>query len=173
MDNIDKNKGFTLLELAVSLLAIIILYGVLSVRLGNVAESTERAAVYAMLGQIEHQMNLRVASFYINGTTDKVASIVQENPFIWSEPTAKLYAGEIVLNVGQTLIDGRWYYDPYLKHLVYRVQRNKHLKIQGGEKKSLRFMLKLKDTAADKQVKSAMSNLSIEAVTPFVWDIEA
>lgn len=173
MVSIRKDKGFTLLELVVSVLVILILYGVLSVRLGRVAESAERAAMYGMLGQIQQQINLRLASFYIEGAPHKAKNLLQENPFGWISPTAKQYAGEIEEESDQTLLEGHWYYDRRLKQLIYRVQRNNNLKIQGDGQRNLRFVLKLNGNAADNQQNNAVYSIKIQAVKPFVWDIEA
>lgn len=172
MVNIRKDKGFTLLELVVSLLVIVILYGVLSVRLGGVAESAERAAMYGMLGQIQQQINLRLASFYIEGSPQKAKNLLTENPFSWISPTAKQYAGEIGYEPDQKLLEGRWYYDSSSKQLIYRVQRNKHLKIESDEQRNLKFVLKLNGNAADNQKQGAVYSIKIQSVTPFVWDID-
>ena len=173
MVNIKKDKGFTLLELAVSLLVIVILYGVLSIRLGSMAESAERAAMYGMLGQIRQQINLRLASFYIEGSPHKAKNLLTENPFNWISPTAKQYAGEIKEGADEKLLEGRWYFDHSSKQLVYRVQRNKHLKIQGDEQRNLKFVLKLNGNAADNLKQGAVYSIKIQSVTPFVWDIES
>ncbi len=177
MVNVRKDKGFTLLELVISLMVITILYAVLSTRLGTVAESAERAAMYGMLGQVQQQINLQLASFYIQGSPDKANSLLNENPFsrissskVFSSP--KQYAGEIDGGADPVLAEGRWYYDRRSKQLVYRVQRNKHLKIEGAEQRNLRFVLKLNGDAADNQSKSAVYSIKIQAVKPFVWDIE-
>lgn len=172
MVNIRKDKGFTLLELVVSLLVIVILYGVLSVRLGGVAESAERAAMYGMLGQIRQQINLRMASFYIEGSPHQVKYLLQENPFSWISPSAKQYAGEIGEEADQKLLEGRWYYDSRSKQLIYRVQRNKHLKIEGDEQRNLKFVLKLNGNAADNLKQGTVYSIKIQSVTPFVWDID-
>ncbi len=173
MVNIRKDKGFTLLELVVSLLVVVILYGVLSVRLGGVAESAERAAMYGMLGQIRQQINVRLASFYIEGAPHKVKNLIQENPFSWISPPAKQYAGEVGEEADEKLLEGHWYFDRNTKQLVYRVQRNKHLKIEGDEQRNLKFVLKLNGNAADNLKQGAVYSIKIQSVTPFVWDIES
>ncbi|MGY8872886.1 MAG: prepilin-type N-terminal cleavage/methylation domain-containing protein [Pseudomonadales bacterium] len=165
-------QGFTLLELVVSVLVIIILYGVLSTRLGHVAESAERAAMYGMLGQIRQQLNLRLAKFYIDGSPGQAKQLINENPFDWISPPPKQYGGEVD-GAAKALIEGRWYFEQPTKHLIYRVKRNNKLKIQGGEQRNLRFVLKLNGNAADNQQKSAVYSIKIQAVSPFVWDIKA
>ncbi|WP_372739725.1 prepilin-type N-terminal cleavage/methylation domain-containing protein [Neptunomonas sp.] len=173
MVNVRKDKGFTLLELVVSLLLILILYGVLSTRLGSVAESAERAAMYGVLGQIQQQINLRLASFYIEGSPHKAKNLLTQNPFSWISPTAKHYGGEIQAAADQTRLAGRWYFDSVSRELVYRVQRNNNLKIQGDDQRNLRFVLKLNGNAADNQQNKAVYSIKIQAVKPFVWDIAA
>lgn len=174
MVNVTKNKGFTLVELVVSLLVIVILYGVLSVRLGRIAESAERAAMYGMLGQIQQQINLQLTSFYIQGTPDKVKDLLKENPFSWVSPSAKKYAGEIEGHADQKLLlEGHWYYDRGSRQLIYRVQRNNNLKIEGGGYKNLRFVLKLNSNAADNAKQGAVYSIKIQAVTPFEWNPDA
>ncbi|WP_028470099.1 type II secretion system protein [Neptunomonas japonica] len=172
MANRKWQKGFTLLELVISVLVIAILYGVLSTRLGRVAESAERAAVYGVLGQVRQQLNLRLAKFYIDGSSDKAKALINENPFSWISPPPSQYAGE-VSDATEVLIKGRWYFDRVTKQLIYRVKRNNNIKIEGGEQRNLRFVLKLNGKAADTQQKSAVYSIKIQAVKPFVWNIGA
>jgi prepilin-type N-terminal cleavage/methylation domain-containing protein len=170
MVNRDAQKGFTLLELVISLLVMVILYGVLSTRLANVAESAERAAVYGMLGQVRQQVNLRLAKFYIEGAPGKARALINENPFSWISPPSKQYAGEID-NVADALIEGQWYFERTTKELIYRVKRNNNIKIEGEQQRNLRFVLKLNGNAADDQHKRAVYSIKIQSVNPFVWDI--
>ena len=164
-----KQKGFTLLELVICLLVVAILYGVLAGRLNRIAESAERAAVYGMLGQVRQQINLRLAKFYIEGSPGKAKDLLHENPFEWISPLPKQYDGE----VKETLIEGRWYFDQALNQLVYRVQRNKNLKIEGENQRNLRFVLKLNGRSADNQKNGAVYSITIQAVRPFDWNIGA
>ena len=171
MANRGAQKGFTLLELTISLLVMVIMYGVLSTRLANVAESAERAAVYGMLGQIRQQVNLRLAKFYMEGAPGKARALINENPFSWISPPSKQYAGEID-DASEGLIEGQWYFERTAKQLIYRVQRNNKLKIEGKQQRNLRFVLKLNGNAADDQRKRAAYSIKIQPVRPFVWDIE-
>jgi hypothetical protein len=171
MANRDVQKGFTLLKLAITLLVMVIMYGVLSTRLANVAESAERAAVYGMLGQIRQQVSLRLAKFYIEGAPGKARALINENPFSWISPPSTQYAGEID-DSSEGLIEGRWHYERTTKQLIYRVQRNNNIIIEGNEQRNLRFVLKLNSNAADDQHKRAVYSIKIQAVSPFVWDID-
>lgn len=168
----DEQRGFTLLELVISFLVITILYGVMSTRLERVAESAERAAVYGMLGQVRQQLNLRLAKFYIEGSKGKARELINENPFGWISPPPKQYGGEID-EITEALVEGRWYFERATKQLIYRVKRNNNIKIEGGEQRNLRFVLKLNDDTADNQQKGAVYSIRIQAVKPFVWDIKA
>ena len=167
-----KQKGFTLFELVISLLVIFILYGVLSFHLGRIAESSERAAVYGVLGQIQQQVNLKLASFYIAGTQNKVSSLVDENPFTWVQPTLKSYAGEVSANETE-LQAGFWYFDLSNKQMVYRVQRNEFLKVDGEQGNELKFMLKLTRADADTQNKTRNFGVKIVPVKQFTWEIKS
>lgn len=65
----SAEQGFGLLELAVSLLLVAVLYGVLATSLSKTAEQAERAAMYGMLGQLQQQLNLKLAQYYIAGSS--------------------------------------------------------------------------------------------------------
>jgi prepilin-type N-terminal cleavage/methylation domain-containing protein len=165
------SRGFTLLELVVSLLVIVVLYGVLSIRLGTMAESAERAAVYGMLGQIQQQINFRATEFYIDGTPEKFANLVKENPFNGFLVSPTQYAGEVTADTSKERLAGRWYFDTAHRELIYRVQRNKHLKIESNHGRELRFVLNLNGRSADNLSHSAVYSIEIQAVQPFVWEI--
>lgn len=165
-----KAKGFTLLELVVSLLVIVILYGVLAVRLGALAESAERAAMYGMLGQIQQQINLRLAKFYIEGAPHKAKQLLTVNPFSWITPLPRLYAGKVENSSDKKLVAGRWYFDTPNRQLIYRVKRNNNIKIEGVSYRNLRFMLKLNDRSADNVKQGAVYSIKIQTVTPFEWN---
>ena len=165
-----KAKGFTLLELVVSLLVIVILYGVLSVRLGALAESAERAAMYGVLGQVQQQINLRLAKFYIEGAPHKAKQLLTVNPFSWIAPLPRLYAGEVENSSDKALVAGRWYFDKPNRQLIYRVKRNNNIKIEGISYRNLRFVLKLNGRSADNVEQGAVYSIKIQTVTPFEWN---
>ncbi len=169
-----NNRGFTLLELVISLLVIVILYGVLSVYLGRIAESAERAAVQGMLGQLQAQINIRMTKFYIEGRPEKANALLLENPFDWIPSQAKLYAGEINKNVNSRVLEkGFWYFDSDANELIYKTRRNTYLKVGEGDGSELRFVLKLNHAMADNPANGANYNVSVAPLWPYTWKIKA
>ncbi len=166
-----KQKGFTLLELCISLLVIFILYGVLSFYLGRLAESSERAAVYGVLGQLQQQISLKLARYYIAGTPHEAEAMINQNPFTWMPETLANYGGEI--SDANEVKEGFWYFDPTERQMVYFLQRNEFLRVEELPSKELKFMLKLTGVSADNIGSTHSYGVKIDPVKPFTWDFKS
>lgn len=177
-------QGFGLLELAISLLLVAVLYGVLAISLSKTAEQAERAAMYGMLGQLQQQLNLKLAKYYIVGQQRSLHELVQENPFLWADAadTAPnpmqpdierlgVYGGETTSAEAALWEPGVWYYVRDTHELVYLPRRAEYLKIEQAHGKILRFVLKLNGASADNPSITSGFSAKIEAVWPFTWDI--
>lgn len=180
----SAEQGFGLLELAVSLLLVAVLYGVLATSLSKTAEQAERAAMYGMLGQLQQQLNLKLAQYYIAGQQRSLQTLVRENPFLWAgassdmvnpaqpmRQSAGLYGGETTAAESTLWEPGVWYYVRDTHELVYLPRRADYLKIEQAQGKTLRFMLKLNGASADNPSIASGFSAKIEAVWPFTWDI--
>lgn len=164
-------SGFTVLELVISLILVAALYGVLSVKLGTISESAEKASVYATLGQIQKQISLRRAKRYI-GSAQQDDSLQTLNPFEWTDPKPENYAGEILSDEVDKAKPGFWYFISDQDQIFYRVKRNNYLKINEEVGTDLRFVLKLNERSADTLSGKAVSVIQLEAKPPFTWVID-
>lgn len=166
---VRRQQGFSLLEGVISILLVACFYGVLSLYLDRLAARTEAAAMDAVVRQLEHQVNRRVAQLYIRGETQKITMLEGQNPFVWFAESPQFYGGEIAGQQKGQLRSKRWYYDTESGHILYLAEYNNYLKIEGNNSRFVQFVLKLKHTAADAVAKRTSLELVIHPVTPYSW----
>jgi hypothetical protein len=166
-----------LLDVAITMAILAVLYGTLSHYLSVMGESAERAAMQTTLMQIQRQMTLKSAKQYLHGTA--VETELNPNPFMWFEPSLQGYQGEIehLADLPKGDRRGVWYFDRSSKQLVYTVNRADHLiylerDSEAARLQILRFVLNLSSKAADNQGIQLKRNARLEAVDQYRWDMD-
>jgi|GEM_PF-1592964 len=176
----QRERGFSILELAVSVIVMLLLVGVALSRFERVAEQTERARFYSNLGQLNSLLRSREAKAYIEGNRGELVKLAGTNPLEWSQaqkttlkvPDIQLtlsgYGGTISekqLDQSEPLVGERWYFVTERGWLVYKAARYGRLKQQGRADGIIRYRV---TTVMDPQQQNAA--LVLKPVTPFSWE---
>lgn len=122
-----RQRGFTLLELAVSVIVVSVILGLLLQRFQLYQQEAEPIAVRQLVGTLRTALGVRNVQLIVAKKEHLLRSIIGENPMNWLVHPPSNYLGEYHALEGKALPDGYWYYDRGDKSLVYRSKHRKTL----------------------------------------------
>ncbi len=114
-----RQRGASLLELAVCVIVFAILAGVLLDRLHRYQAEAERAEVERLVATLRSLLLVRVLQAQITGDVVAVQALVGSNPMALLQTPPQGYRGEFDKPDEQALGPGSWYFDRKQQKLVY------------------------------------------------------
>jgi general secretion pathway protein G len=112
-------RGFSLLELVVSLTIVAALVGVFLDRVMYYRERAEKAAMEQVAQDLRSSVNLRVAELALNNRFQELARLPDENPLDLLPQKPANYLGVLERTGVQDVVTGNWYFDKISKEVVY------------------------------------------------------
>lgn len=168
-----RPKGFSLLELMVSVSLIGIAMTILFERLSYYQEVAEKTNVEYTVKTIKRALRLRMAMLLVEGRAQEYALLAQENPMDWLEKKPDNYLGRLSNpGVGQVPA-GNWYFDSANRSLVYLVAVGGHFQPDSGGQKRLRLQVSLVrnqlDSSLSNDAPQASDSVALRLLEPYVW----
>ncbi len=159
-------RGFSLLELVVSLTVAAVLVGVFLDRALYYREQAEKSAMERVALDLRSSVNLRVAELVLRSSFGELAALPEQNPLDLLEQKPTNYLGVLPLPPGAEIRPGNWYFDKFSKEVVYYVDSGRYF--ASGEKGRMRVAWRVKlvqgtDGAA------APRWARLELVQPYRW----
>ncbi len=114
-------RGFSLLELAVSLTLAAVLVGVFLERALYYRELAEKSAMEQVAQDLRASVNLRVAELVLENRFQEVALLAAQNPMALLARKPQNYLGVLGDGRVQEVVTGNWYFDNTSKEVVYYV----------------------------------------------------
>lgn len=165
-DRMAAQRGFSLFELLVYILAASILFSVMLNRYRDFPGEAERASFIAVLGQLRAGVNMQMMNAIAEGSWQRLGALDGSNPMELMLEVPDNYLGEFP-GVDASMPRRSWYFDTSEGHLVYHVNQNEHVRVRiDGE-----------DVPAD-QIRFAIRNvqgdggwqgLTLAPVQPYEW----
>ena len=112
-------RGFTLLELAVSVAIIGVLTGALLSRVTGYQELAERAARENVVAVLRHALGLKAAQLTAQGRSDDLSKLITMNPMDLLAQKPANYLGDAYTPHKEKISRGNWYFNRKLLLLVY------------------------------------------------------
>jgi prepilin-type N-terminal cleavage/methylation domain-containing protein len=169
-----KTRGFTLIELAVVVVAIGLLAGLAVERLLPLFSTAERIAFMQVRAHLQSALLLETADRITRGESRTLAAMSAGNPMDLLLKAPANYLG-VMAGPGADGVPARhWYYDSTLDRLVYRVGSLARFDGLDGPRDRIELTVRLDyrdwddDGVFDAQVDD-FRGIQLEAVHPFAW----
>jgi len=121
-----RRRGFSLVELVVSLTLAAILVGVLLERALYYAELAEKSAMEQVALDLRSSVNLRVAELILENRFAELPALAAQNPMNLLVRKPANYLGVLAGAGTQEVVRGNWYFDNTSKELVYYVDSGRY-----------------------------------------------
>ena len=165
--------GFSLLELMVATVIILVLVAGTYMRYMELAIDAERAAFKGVIGWLQAGMNMEMGEALAQGGMQNLEHLENANPMSLvlkvMEPPSN-YLGELRSNEVLNAEPGSWYFDLHQKRLIYRVRFDQNMEgIDKLDNNKLSFVLKLIYSPADSKGRRAIRRVRLQPLNKDFW----
>ncbi|HEX5421815.1 MAG TPA: type II secretion system protein [Gammaproteobacteria bacterium] len=169
-----RERGFSLIELAVVVCAIGILAGLALERLLPLIGSAERVAFLQVQGELQSALLLEAADRIAHSRGAELAALTDTNPMALLLKPPSNYAGEIELAQAGDVPGNTWYYDAARHLLVYRIGRYTRFERLAGPRDRIEFRVSFvyRDRDGDRVFEPAdddFDGLRLDTVYAYRW----
>ena len=169
----NKQRGFTLIELIVVIIIIVILMGLLIDRALFYQEQAEKTAMEEVAGTIQSALILQYSQIMTRGKPSDVAALAKDNPMNWLQKKPRNYSGEYYDPTPQAVESGRWVFDLRSRDLIYVVRTTSNFKPGRDGKKWIRFHVAVNyEPSRLPSLQNApreLTGILFEPVEPYSW----
>lgn len=138
-----NQSGFTLLELVIVIVLVILLFLTAWWRLMPLRGSAEAAHVATTVGTLRSALGMHVAERIVTDSLGAVAELDGGNPMPLLEQPPVTYIGEIETSRAD-IAPGSWYFETQTGHLGYRVRHPQYLVEPPPEPVDLRWRIRVR-----------------------------
>jgi general secretion pathway protein G len=162
--------GFTLIELVVSILVVLVLAAVLLDRLLYYQEAAEKAQVQLEIVKLRLALQVRIGALIAEQKVVDYAALQRENPVKWLDEPMPGYLGEFGPAQAQLIRGGAWYFERESAQLVYAVNNGRHFAPDSAGRKRIRLHVKLvRAHSAGASEDTAVLGLQVAPVEAYAW----
>ena len=122
----NRRRGFSLLELVVSLTLVAVLVGVFLERALYYREIAEKSAMERVALDLRSSVNLRVAELVLANRFAELPMLAAQNPMDLLARTPQNYLGVLAGAGTQEVVRGNWYFDSTSREVVYYVDSGRY-----------------------------------------------
>jgi prepilin-type N-terminal cleavage/methylation domain-containing protein len=167
-----SSKGFTLIELIVTITIIVFLMGMLLTRIWFYQEQAEKAAMEQVAGALQSALIIQYAHLLTRGREAEVKNLISENPLRWLMKKPPNYAGEYYGVTPAAIAPGNWAYDLKTRELIYVPDHSEYFVPGRDGLKWVRYRASLQyERVQDKGNKGAeeLTGVLFEPVERYQW----
>ncbi len=119
-------RGFSLIELILTLALVAVLAGALLERMVYYQELAERAAMEQVAADLRSSVNLRAAELVLENRFAELDALVLKNPFELLVQKPQNYLGVLDGPSPEGVPGGKWYFDKKSKEVVYSIDLGRY-----------------------------------------------
>ncbi len=166
-------RGFTLIELIVVIIIIVVLSGLFMIRVPLYQEQAEKAAMQQVEGALQSALVLRFGALQTRGAANEqnLSVLATDNPMTWLQKLPPNYSGEYYDPTPRTVAPGNWMFDLKSRDLIYVLNQADNFTPGPDGNKWIRFHVRLGYEAALGRPESGteLATTLFESTTPYRW----
>ena len=166
---LSRQRGFTLIELAVVVSVVVILISTLLNRVWYYQEQAEKTAMEQVAGALQEALTMEYGSLMTNHKETLVSELVLDNPMNWLQKIPGNYAGEYYDPTPRAVAPGNWVFDLKSRELIYVINRSEHFMPGRDGNKWVRYHVRLVYSSLPGGGKKELSGVLFEPVEPYTW----
>lgn len=140
-----RQSGFTLLELVIVIILVMVLFATAMWRLLPLRGDAEAAHVAQTIGTLRAALGLAVTERIVGESLDSAARLEAVNPMTLLEQASPRYIGEVTSSDTAGIAGGSWYFHRPSRQLRYRVRYPQYLaNPTPGERVELSWKVRLR-----------------------------
>jgi len=167
----SKQRGFTLLELAVVVTIISVLAVVALNYYYKLLVDVERTSMEHNLGVMRSAISMQFAGYYVSGNIAGLKDLVGSNPMDLLAEKPNNYLGVISHYKIEGIEKGSWFYDSKEQTLIYLVRNQLYFETDLAEPARARFKIYpvYSDRARGGSKTKYISGLTLKEQDPYRW----
>lgn len=166
-------RGFTLLELIVVIVILVILGGVLIDRVQYYQERAEKTAMEGVVAAIQSSLTMQYGKIMTRGQPSDVEALGTGNPVNLLQKKPVNYAGEFYDPTPQSVPPGSWMFDLKTRELIYVPKSAGYLDSGMDGRKWIRFRVELgyepSPLPSLQHEPATLSGILFEPTAPYTW----
>lgn len=159
-----RQRGFTLLEMTLVIILVVVLYVVAVDRILPLRGDAEAAAAATVVGASRSALGMEVAARIIHDGPASVGELDGVNPMRLLSEVPDNYLGEVDGVDPANLPPGNWYFDLESRELVYLVRFGQYFRTEMPGPPRLAFRTELVYNERDR-----LAGVRLARVNAFVW----
>ncbi|MDZ4201701.1 MAG: prepilin-type N-terminal cleavage/methylation domain-containing protein [Gallionella sp.] len=171
--HVVAQRGFTLIELIIVILIMVVMMGLFMERVSYYQERAEKSAMETVAGTIQSALSMQYGQIMTRGKPSDIAALAQDNPMNWLQKKPQNYAGEFYDPAPSSVAEGSWAYDLKTGDLVYFPRNSEALKSGSDGRKWIRFRVAVQQDASrlpsQQDAPPQLTGLLFEPVEPYAW----
>ena len=162
-------RGFSVLELVVSVALISVFAGLLLERLLYYQEAAEKAVMELEASKLKLALQVHIGDLIARNQTLDYAQIARENPIGWLDQPPLGYRGEFDGDASTELPKGSWFFDRSKSEVVYLAKLDRNLQSGSGALPRLRWRIKVVRPEGMDAKNASVMGMQLVSVEPYRW----
>ena len=164
---LSRGRGFSVLELVISLTLVAVLVGFFLDRALYYRERAEKAAMEQVAQDLRSSVNLRVAELALDNRFRELAELAVQNPMDLLASRPSNYLGVLPVGGVQEVVTGSWYFDKSSKEVVYFIDLGQNFTSDDRGRKSVAWHVVMVPGEGGKEALPQWARF--ELVRPYKW----
>jgi prepilin-type N-terminal cleavage/methylation domain-containing protein len=166
VSTVNRTRGFSLVELVVSVIIALILLVIFLNRSQYYQERAEKAGMESVGVALDGALTLQYSQLMTRGRAEDAVALKNVNPMSWLVTPPKNYSGEFFDPDAGRVEAGNWFFDLKSRELVYVVRNRSHFKPDHAGYFWIHFHVVSRDELSQG---TTPAGLKFESVVPYSW----
>lgn len=169
----QSSQGFTLIELVLVVIIIVVMMGLFLNRFTYYQEQAEKTAMESVVGTLQSALTMQYGQLLTRGKMADLPALAQDNPMNWLQKKPRNYSGEFYDPTPLAVDSGNWVFDLKSRELVYVLRNSSYFKPGKDGLKWIRFHVAIDYEASRlpslRDDSAQLTGALFQPVEPYTW----